>query len=169
MNWRPLPDFSRFEVSESGDVRCIKNKRRLKGYINTDGYPSYVLRDDTGRARHVAAHQLVAESFLGPAAGSKMEVAHNDGSRLNAHYSNLRWATRQDNSDDRCTHGTTVRGVNNPKAKVTEDDVREIRREYRAIKLPGSGRRVVEIEEKYGLHRATVVSIAMGRSWGHVT
>jgi len=168
MDWQSLPGFPAYEVSECGDLRRVKTGTRIKGHINSDGYPEYTLRDADGRKRHVTAHRLVIEAFIGSAPALGMEVAHNDGSRLNAHWKNLRWATRQSNSDDRVRHGTTVRGECNPRAKITAQEVQVIRREYRKIKRPGSGRRVAELDEMYGLHRSTIIRIAKGQYWKHL-
>lgn len=168
MEWRVAFGFPTYEVSECGDLRRIKTGTRIKGHINSDGYPEYCLRRICGRKIHITAHRLVIEAFVGRAPERGMEVAHQDGSRLNAHWRNLRWASRQSNSDDRVIHGTTSRGEQNPRAKVTAQDVQDIRREYRAIKRPGSNRRVAELDEKYGLTRSAVIRIATGKSWSHV-
>ncbi|WP_366465998.1 HNH endonuclease [Paracoccus methylarcula] len=114
------------------------------------------------------AHRLVAFAFLPDPLPEQTQVAHRDGSRLHCHWQNLRWSTPLENHDDRRRHGTGPVGERNPKAKLTEDDVRRIRREYRLIKIPGSGRSVSELENAYGVHRATICSIANGRSWKHV-
>lgn len=168
MEWKRAVGFPQYEVSESGDLRRVATGTRLKGYINTDGYPEYCIRDVIGRVHHITAHRLVIEAFIGPEPHEKMEVAHKDGSRLNSHKSNLRWATRQSNSDDRNIHGTTIAGENNMHAKITVQDVLDIRREYREIKRPGSGRQVAELDEKYGLCRSTIIRIANGKSWSHI-
>lgn len=168
MEWRQSPRFPAFEVSESGDVRRISTGTRMRGYINSDGYPCYNLRDIDGKPCHITAHRLVAELFVGPPPSDNAEVAHRDGSRLNAHHSNLRWATRKSNNDDRVVHGTSARGEGNPRAKITEADALAIRREYREIKRPGSGRQVSELEARYGLHRSTVTRIAKGQYWPHL-
>lgn len=168
MEWRPVAGFPGYEVSECGDLRRVETLARLRGYINTDGYLTYSIRDDAGVKRHVLAHRIVALAFIGGPPFSGMQVAHSNGSRINSHWRNLRWATPLENHEDRRLHGTGPVGERNPKAKITEQDVRVIRREYRKIKVPGSGRSVTELEEAYGLHRATIVDIAQGRTWTHV-
>lgn len=163
MEWRAIPG-TEYEVSESGDVRRARTLSKLRGYINTDGYLSYSIG-----STHVLAHRLVAQAFLGHPEPGQNQVAHKDGSRVNCHWSNLRWSTSLDNHNDRRLHGTGPVGERNPKAKVTEADVRFIRREYQRIKRPGSGRRVAELDQAFGLHRATILDIAMRRTWQHVT
>jgi hypothetical protein len=168
MKWRVAPGFPHYEVSECGDVRRISTGTRLKGHINSDGYPEYAMRDANGLRAHITAHRLVATAFLGPQPTSDHEVAHNDGSRLNCRFDNLRWATPTENQGDRKAHGNGPVGEGNGRSKVTEADVIWIRRQYRAIKKPGSGRRVTELEEHYGLCRSAILDIVRGRTWSHI-
>ncbi len=168
MVWRVIEDYPGFEVSECGDVRRVSTGARLRGFIDADGYVRYSLTDQGGTKKARPAHQLVALAFLGPKPSPKHEVAHNNGSRLNCHYSNLRWALPVENHADRFVHRTASVGARNGRAKITESDVHAIRRDYRLIKQPGSGRRVEELERRYGLHRATIIDIARGRSWSHI-
>jgi hypothetical protein len=168
MEWRSAIGFPAYEVSECGDLRRASTRTRLRGQINADGYPEYSIQDASGKKRHISAHRLVIEAFVGPSPFDGMEIAHRDGSRLNSHKNNLRWTTRKSNSDDRIMHATTTAGERNGRAKITEKDVVDIRREYRLIKRRGSGRTVSELDRKYGLDRSTIINIAKGVSWAHV-
>jgi hypothetical protein len=168
MMWRPCRLFGAYEVSECGDLRRVATGLRLKGYLNSDGYPTYAIRDDQGRKVHIGAHQLVADAFLPPPLPGQTQIAHGNGSRLYCHFNNLRWVSPAENHEDRRVHGTGPVGEKNPKAKITESEVLEIRREYSRIKVPGSGRRVGELDEQYGLCRSTILDIAKGRTWSHV-
>lgn len=56
--------------------------------------------------------------------------------------------------------GRRARGVENAKAKLTEESVQSIRREYRA-----TGQRTA-LARKYGVTKATVDRILDGRAWG---
>jgi len=175
MEWRNCPRFPAFDVSEWGDVRRAVSVHggnageRLRGFIDADGYVRYSLTNLDGRKEQVTAHRLVAEAFIGPAPSLKHEVAHNNGSRVCAHYRELRWATRKENHRDTLVHGTCPGvGERNPKAKITAQDVVRIRREYRAIKNRQDSRRVSELAHQYGLHHATIISIAKGKSWSHI-
>jgi len=168
MEWRDAIGFPQYEVSEHGDLRRKSTLTRLKGHLNSDGYPEYSIRNEFGQRVHCPAHRLVAEAFLGPRPSGGHQVAHSDGSRLHCHYSNLRWATSLQNHADRRAHGTGPVGIRNPRAKITEKDVLKIRAKYRQIKKPNSGQRVSDLADEYGLHHATILSIAKGRSWSHV-
>ena len=162
MEWREIPG-TQYEVSECGDVRRRGVLDRLRGYINSDGYITYKIEGE-----HRTAHRLVALAFLPAPEPGQVHVAHRDGSRLHCHWSNLLWSTPADNRNDCVRHGTGPAGERNPKAKLTEDDVCEIRREYELIKMPGSGRKVSELEEAYGVSRSAICDIASGRTWAHV-
>lgn len=174
MEWRVCARQPQYEVSEFGDVRrCVAGHNRpigyrLKGSINSDGYLAYNFKDADGASHLITAYRLVAEAFISPPPTPMHEVAHNTGSRVDCYYRNLRWATRKENDDDRIVHGTTSRGTNNGHAKITEADVHDIRREYRRVKADRVKGGLVALEERYGLHRATVIGIATGKSWKHV-
>lgn len=175
MEWRPCARFPEFEISEWGDLRrVVAAPHRLvgdrpRGFIDADGYLRYAMDSVDGERTTATAYRLVAEAFIGPAPSEKHEVAHRNGSRACAHHSELRWATRMENHHDMVVHGTAPSvGERNPKAKITEADVVSIRREYREIKNSRGTRKVSELEDKYGLHRATVIGIARGKSWKHI-
>jgi HNH endonuclease len=174
MQWRACVGFPDYEVSECGDVRRVSAGRtrsegwRLRGYVNADGYLAYTLQEVGGTDRAVTAHILVATAFIGPRPSPQHEVAHDNGSRVECHYTNLRWDTRAGNHADMREHGTSVVGERNGRAKITERDVLDIRREYRRIKDSRGRRSVAELDARYGLHRATICNIARGRTWQHV-
>lgn len=174
MAWRACVGFPDYEVSESGDVRRLTASAtrragwRPRGFINMDGYIAYALRDAEGVKRAVTAHVLVATAFIGPAPSSAHEVAHDNGSRVECHYRNLRWATRRENHSDIQVHGTALKGELNGRAKLSERDVTEIRREYRAIKNSNGARSVAELDRRFGINRGTTINIARGRTWKHV-
>jgi hypothetical protein len=175
MEWRACPGFPDYEVSECGDVRRASGSRtrrrgwRLRGFIDSDGYIRYALLDAAKVKRVAIAHRLVAEAFIGPPPSPSHEAAHNNGSRISNHYSNLRWATRKENDADTVVHGTARVGAANGNAKLTEDDVRSIRAEYRAIKNREREGRVSDLAKAYGIHHATLIHIATGKSWAHLS
>lgn len=175
MQWLRCVGFPDYEVSECGDVRRATPARtraaghRLNGFIDADGYLRYRLIDPNGEKRTVIAQRLVAEAFIGPAPTDAHEVAHNNGSRIANHFSNLRWATRKENDSDTIIHGTARVGVGNGNAKLTDQDVRDIRRVYRQIKNRERDEKISDLARSYGIHHATLINIATGKSWAHVS
>lgn len=73
--------------------------------------------------------------------------------------------THQDNSDDKYTkgRGNSPRGSQRPEAKLTEDDVREIRHIHAAGEM---GYR--RLAAKYGVNQRTIMYAIQRRTWGHV-
>lgn len=167
MVWKICPNYPMHEVSEHGDVRQIGG-RRINGRIDADGYVRYHLPDVDGCFKSPAAHNLVADAFLETAPSAEYQIAHNNGSKLCNHYTNLRWATCQENMDDKLVHATAASGEGNPKAKITENDVHLIRVEYRAIKAGNSRMSLSDLENKYDLCRGQLIRIAKGLAWRHI-
>jgi hypothetical protein len=171
LTWRACPGFSDYQVSDCGDVRrapgaAFQPLRRLRGVIDPDGYVCFGMIHDDGRKRRPKAHQLVARAFIGPPPSPAHEVAHRNGSRLLNTPANLRWSLQIDNEADREAHGTRPKGAANPKAKISDDDVRYIRRRYREIKLARG--RVAELDEQFNICRSQIIRIARGQAWSHV-
>ena len=105
--------------------------------------------------------RIVCERTHGPAPTPGHEAAHSCG---NDHLGcvspkHLRWATPSENNQDKLSHGTHNRGERHNLAKLTEADVREIRR------LRGTASRA-EIAERFGVSVATVKGIYSGHTWG---
>src|SRR3546814_4878852 len=81
------------------------------------------------KRRCAYVHDLVTEAFIGPKPRG-LEVCHNNGTRNDNRLVNLRYDTRSANAMDRHLHGTlpNIRGEECLSAKLTEEDVRWIRR-----------------------------------------
>jgi hypothetical protein len=143
--------------------------KRLKGFMDYNGYPAYKLQDENGDKRQVAAHRLVAFAFISAPPFDGAQVRHLNGSKLNCHYKNLAWGAAKENREDTVRHGTSAtKGERNPKAKITEHCVRDIRKMHRDIKEGRSTMKVSDLALKYDLHIATVCAIAARRTWSHV-
>lgn len=164
--WRGVPTWPEYEASSMGRVRRVKASRGTRaGKILKqrlcDGYFKVSL---SRNAQPVSewVHRLVALAFHGVPVDPSHEVCHNDNDGTNNQYRNLRWDTRASNSADRVANGTHIRGESNPGAKLTEDQVREIRSEI------GRGRTQSSIALDFGISRATVGDIATQKAWRHL-
>ena len=166
--WKPVVGYEGlYEVSDQGRVRSLDRKfinargqrRTCKGRILSqslvEGYPQVALCS-WGHMRLRKVHQLVLESFTGPRPGVGWDACHCDGIKTNNAIGNLRWDTKQANQADRVLHGTDSRGVKCKTAKLTEQQVLEIR---------ASSLRYREIADLYGIGISTVGRIKNQKSW----
>jgi hypothetical protein len=122
--------------------------------IDKDGY----LR----AGRHLV-HRVICETFHGPCPFPEAEVRHLDGNKLNNSPSNLAWGTHAENEADKIQHGTSSQGETNPSAKLTEQQVREIR-ERHAV----SGGSFAALARDYGVTGRQIGQIVRRKQWKHI-
>lgn len=165
--WRPVLGYEgQYEVSSIGRVRSLnrivmnrgkgvaKPGKHLTPHLSMFGYFNVRLG-----GRTVSVHRLVLESFVGPCPPG-MEACHfPDPTRTNNAISNLRWDTRSANYGDRVPHGTVTNGERNGRAKLTEENVREILL---------SSERGSDLARKFNVSHAAVYEIRKGRNWAHL-
>lgn len=176
--WRAIPGYEgRYEVSDDGQVRSLtvtvtarwsgrtpftyeRPGRVLKPNINEDGYHKYTLYRSKRDHKTVLAHQIVLLAFVGPLPDG-MEGRHLDGTPGNNSLVNLAYGTHAQNHEDKRAHGRLVCGAKHPKAKLTPDSVRQIRKlsaEHSSYSLAGA----------FGVSATTVRDMLNGKTWRHV-
>ena len=111
-NWRPIPDYPDYEVSDHGRVRSYRrpgsDKSRsetphpIGGTTNEAGYTMVAVGNDDGY-RQLGVHRLVAWAFRGPCPEGHW-VTHADGDPSNNRLENLRYALPVQNSNDTFLH-----------------------------------------------------------------
>jgi len=104
------------------------------------------------------AHRVVCEAVNGKPASQKLHAAHICGNRACVNPRHIRWATARENALDKFCHGTDTRGERNNKARLTERDVLEIRRDYKTV-------RSTDLAKRYGVAESTISEAAKGRTW----
>ena len=72
-------------------------------------------------------HRLILEAFVGPCPDGH-QACHVNGNRFDNRPANLRWGTSRENNLDRLAHGTMPIGSRNGKAKLTTEQVAEMRK-----------------------------------------
>lgn len=166
--WKPVLGWEdRYYVSDDGKIFSVFSKKILKASVNSYGYPSVHLAKN-GRATPRAVHLIMCEAFHGAKPGPRHQAAHNNGVRTDNRIENLRWATPKENQDDRKLHGTHCKGEANPIAKLTKEDVKNIRE---AMSARAGGKIIRDgvprkLAAQYGVHRSNIYQIARGDAWG---
>ena len=159
-----IPGFEGYSITSNGEVTSHigSTPKKLKpDYKIGDGRSRYTLRVDVGRYRKFTAGELVLLTFVGPRPKG-LEVCHDDGNCKNDCVENLRWDTHSSNLLDRRGHGTSVCGERHPRAKLTELEVREIRRRR------DNGERGCDLAREFGVTQTMIGYISTRKSWTHV-
>jgi len=169
--WKTIPGFSRYEASNQGRLRSTNYKNSGKTKLIkpalSQGYYKTMLQSDEGKYKTWNVHKWVAITWLGEADG--LEINHIDGNKLNNSILNLEYCTKSENMLHAYKHGLEkpLRGESNPCAKLTEEQVTEIR-EY--AKKHGKLKNRKNLAEKYGVtesHLKDIVSMRRG-VWNHI-
>jgi hypothetical protein len=115
------------------------------------------------------AHRVSYELFIGPIPDG-MCVLHRCDNPPCINPNHLFVGTHADNINDKVSKGRQSRGEKQWEAKLTEDQVREIRLLYASS--PGVKKKrngvVIRLSEQFGVHCHTIISIAKYRLWKHV-
>lgn len=136
--WKLIPNFSKYEVSTTGEVRravdgykcrniLVPKGMILKPFTKKTGYVSYRLIDDSGKQKDVSAHRLVAETYLASQIKKGFIVAHLDGCKANNDVNNLKWVSNSENQLHRRAH---EKDTEYAVAKLSKAQVQEARELY---------------------------------------
>lgn len=161
--WRKYGDPLTLTYPASGEIKAFFEGTILQyagkdcllwPFSLTDNGYGQIWIDGTMRG----VHRVVCEAVHGPAPTPEHQAAHSCGNRVCCAPSHLRWATRKENETDKVAHGTLICGQSCNLAKLTEDDVREIR--FLGGKIP---RR--EIADRFQVSRSNIDVIISRKSW----
>lgn len=181
--WKPIVGYEGlYEVSSQGQVKsldriCLDRNglaKKFKGRTrlisikqNKHGCYAVVRLSVKGQfkthTRYVA--HLVLEAFVGPRP-IEAECCHCDGNSLNNNANNLRWGTPKENSCDKYKHGTVLWGSKNHQAKLTEEQVIEIRKKYVCNSKYKTNSK--ELAAEYGVRSGTIGRIVRRERWQHL-
>jgi len=169
--WRPIRGYEViYEISDRGRVRRVATGhttyagRILKPGINSHGCPQVALYCRGVRTTHLVSH-LVADAFLQAKCPTDRVLRHLNDDPADNRIENLAWGTYSDNAYDamRNEKWHPSRGSTNGQAKLTEDDVREIRRLYATGNFTQR-----ELALEFGIARSAIGKIVRRQAWKHV-
>lgn len=176
--WKDIVNYERlYQVS---DLSRIKSLERLKGgklngknilvkeriitiSKSTNNYLQVGLCKD-GISRFFRLHRVVAIAFI-PNPKNKPEVNHKNGIKTDVRLSNLEWSTKPENAQHAFDTGLHIphdcKGVKNGRAKLTEEQVKEIIELLPECSNSGLAR-------KYNLTATTIRDIRHNKLWKNI-
>lgn len=172
--WKDIEGYEgSYQVSNLGRVKslarqcgtCCRKEKILVISKTVDGY-SRVRLQDGGKDKTARVHRLVAKAFL-PNPLNKDTVNHIDGNKLNNEVSNLEWADRVEQMVHAYELGlkTSRVGSSNSNAKLTDEQVKEIRKTYvRNSREFGT----VALAKKYGVTNRVIGLITRGLAYKNI-
>ena len=130
--WKAVKGFPDYAVSDKGRVKRVTDTTRcpagtiLKPCRHPAGYLAIGLGGPRKSPNVRLIHRLVAEAFLGPCLKG-YEVNHKDGNKQNNAVGNLEYCTGSENKRHAVAMGLYHSGSKNHSAKLTDEQVEEIR------------------------------------------
>lgn len=156
--WRDILNYEgSYQISSQGRVkslrrfRCPEN-RILLGSPDDNGYLKVALCK-AKTPKYFRIHRLVATAFI-PNSENKRCVNHRDGNKRNNNATNLVWSTDSENE----LHSYITLRKRAPRAKLTMEDVKEIRRLYPSLTE-------IALAKRYGVRQTTISSIVNRVNW----
>ncbi len=136
--------------------------------FNPAGYGQMAMRCQNGKWRPITAHRISWELAHGPIPeGGKpphgMCVCHRCDNRACVNPAHLFLADQPENVADCVRKERHNRGSINGQAKLTEEQVSDIKGRLRL------GERQRHLAAEFGVHQTTVHHIAVGACWGHIS
>lgn len=130
------------------------------GALKPNGYGIFGAED---WRRPVYTHRYSWQLEHGSAPGA-MQVLHKCDNRRCVNPSHLFLGTHADNMRDKVAKGRApgrdMRGPKNPRAKLTAQDMKEIRASYSA-----GGVTQLQLANRFGVNRASIGRVVRGESW----
>ncbi len=157
----------RFMITDFGRLFSIngrwKGVRELKPHIGKkEGYYITNLRMKP-KNRECRIHQLVGEHFVNNPK-NKPQLNHEDGNKLNNHYSNLKWVTQLENIQHAVRIGLIdKKGEKHHHAKLKDADIPLI------FAMRNCGMIMKDIGNHFNVSRRTIGDVLNRRLWTHIS
>lgn len=174
--WKDIEGYEGlYQISNFGKVKSLKRFRNngtngyfqkekiLKSSMSNGGYLSVNLYKCNTK-KQFTVHRLVAIHFISQLINSdeKLEVNHKDGNKSNNCFKNLEWCTSSENKIHALKNNFKIplKGEFNASAKITQQQVNEIRKKYIPRKYTT---KMLALE--YGISQQHISEIINYKSW----
>ena len=151
-----------YTIYQNGDV--YNGFRKIKQRPSyPDGYACFTAGKKNNRTS-IKTHTIVGKLFVDNP-NNYPEIDHLDGNRMNPDMNNLEWVTHEENikrAYEKGNYKSHITGKNNPKAKLNETIVKNIRKDFK------NGLTQKKISIKYKVPWSTVHNIVTYQTWKHV-
>lgn len=136
-----------YTITREGCMECVSHKKEQDGYIRLKR-----------KGRYIYLHRLIYELKIGEIPANKV-ILHSCDNPACFNIEHLSIGTNEENQLDKVMKKRQAKGEKNGRSKLTEDDIRKIRKDNRSGKVIGS---------EYGISDVMVYSIKNLKSWKHV-
>ncbi|MEM7104997.1 MAG: NUMOD4 domain-containing protein [Bacteroidota bacterium] len=170
--WAPI-DFGKkcknrhYEVSNFGRIKSVEGdsgfEKLLKGSTSKNGFKMLNVRFEDGSRGGKYIHKVIAEMFLDRPSSDYDIVIHKDFDKENNHVKNLGWVTKEEWIVHLNKNPRFIEARQNQKHKLTESDVKMIKR----MLLRGKQKRST-IARKFDISVTQVKRIERGENWKDV-
>lgn len=162
--WKDIKGFEKHsKISSTGKVWSYFSKRERKINIDKFGY-THLLFNGKNTRKNYSIHKLVALHFI-PNPNKYTQINHKDGNKLNNNVENLEWCTIAENNKHARVNGLqNIKGIKNPRACISEEQVRQIRN----IKKLYPNFTYLQIGKIAKCSRDVVGGIVKNKTWKHI-
>jgi hypothetical protein len=154
-------EITNYGVYPDGSIRNLKTNRVLKAHVKSDGYVRVSLSINSKTIKFYV-HRLVAIAYLDNPENLPC-VNHLDNDKLNNCFYNLEWTTQKANIEHKVKCNRQAKGEMCASAKLTENQVLEIRKLYAAGNISQRG-----LAKKYSVDQRLIWSIIHKETWKHI-
>lgn len=161
--WKQINNYEgRYLISNYGEIYSILSNKILKPQRNGHGYLHIGLYNKMCRYHTLLIHSLVATHFISMRKPF-MQINHKDGNKENNCVCNLEYCTAKHNTQHAISIGLRKTGELHGRSKLTEKDVRDIRRKYKWNTYT-----MQMICDEYKITLSPLYSILKRKTWKHI-
>lgn len=164
IEYKAIPGMDGYLAGSDGQIYSTKQGKlkRLTSHPTIDNGYLHVGLYLNDQRKTINVHRLVALAWHGERPSEHHQIRHLNGNQLDNRPANLLYGTKEENYMDRELHGTTARGEQIGTSKLTESQVKQIRKEF------AEGATKLGLSKKFGVSRPMIRAIVERKWWKHV-